>query len=88
LWRWPSMPVLCHSDRIQLAGCLDKGLLSGGRLLSSPEAGCALGSEQILIHSELITLLRCSARAPAARGPAHEGAVRWHRRALELPLSF
>jgi hypothetical protein len=28
-WRWSSMPVLCHSDRIQLAGCLDKGALVG-----------------------------------------------------------
>ncbi|MCC2654810.1 MAG: hypothetical protein K0Q60_4977 [Microvirga sp.] len=29
LWRWPSMPVLCHSNRIQLAGCLGKGALVG-----------------------------------------------------------
>jgi hypothetical protein len=47
------MPVLCHSDRIQLAGCLGKGLLPG-RLLSSPDVRCALGCEQLLIHSELL----------------------------------
>src|SRR5215217_3271823 len=53
-----------------------RGLLSGGRLLSSSEVGCVLGSEQFIIHSELLVLAVLLCKSPAARDPAPEGAVR------------